>query len=469
MIGWLAVVAVMRGASRSAAGTSARRRGSRRRRGARRRSGWPRAGPWSSGTARTGRPGRRSRLKLRESVAAIITYGAGTASGKTSRDRRPRSARTPRPASAVEYGESGLGSLASITSISTLSSPITLRTWSSTARTVSPTMIRMLTPAVAVWAITLSAGLPGQRGDRERRPGHRRASPGPGAVSARGRAPGRAGRRSPSAAAAASGACGASRRNSSTVGAGTLAGIGERSSRVIARASRAVGPSLAGRRGVAAAALDAQLDRDDALLGHADDADRLADAGERVVRDRAALVDHEPRPDAAAAGAPRRPARPPYRTPPRRSRTTARRPGPGVKSRSSRVSTASQIRDQAALVVEGAAAPDLAVDDRAAERAVLPVALDRDDVEVGHQHDRPLGARARASGTAGRGCGSGSARAARAAAGTAGRAPRRTRRTPRCRPARARGRRRSGSGPAPAASAPRAAAPAPPSRHGGTG
>ena len=98
------------GASRSAAGTSGRRRGSRRRRGARRRSGWPRAAPWSSGTARTGRPGRRSRLKVRESVAAIITYGAGTASGKTSLivvlEQRERLVL----ASAVEYGESGLGS-----------------------------------------------------------------------------------------------------------------------------------------------------------------------------------------------------------------------------------------------------------------------------------------------------------------------------------------------------------------------
>ncbi len=117
--------------------------------------------------------------------------------------------------------------------------------------------------------------------------------------------------------------------------------------------------------------------------------------------------------------------------------------------------------DQAALVVEGAAAPDLAVDDRAAERVVLPGALDRHDVEVGHQHDRPRGARAGASGRAARGCAPGSARAARAAAGTGGPAPRRTRRTPRCRPARARGRRRSGSGRAPAASALRAVAPRP--------
>ena len=50
-----------RGSSRSGAGTSARRRRRRRPRGARRRSGSPRAAPWSSGTARTGRPGRRSR------------------------------------------------------------------------------------------------------------------------------------------------------------------------------------------------------------------------------------------------------------------------------------------------------------------------------------------------------------------------------------------------------------------------
>ena len=47
-----------------------------------------------------------------------------------------------------------------MTSISTLSSPITLRTWASTVSEVSPSMIRMLTPAVAVWAITLRAGLP---------------------------------------------------------------------------------------------------------------------------------------------------------------------------------------------------------------------------------------------------------------------------------------------------------------------
>ena len=43
-----------------------------------------------------------------------------------------------------------------------------------------------------------------------------------------------------------SGACAASRRNSSTVVSGTAAGIGCRSTRRMARASRAVGPFLAG-------------------------------------------------------------------------------------------------------------------------------------------------------------------------------------------------------------------------------
>ena len=49
---------VMRGASRSAAGTTGRRRRGRRRRCARRRSGSPGAGPWSSGRGRSGRRAR---------------------------------------------------------------------------------------------------------------------------------------------------------------------------------------------------------------------------------------------------------------------------------------------------------------------------------------------------------------------------------------------------------------------------
>ena len=66
---------------------------------------------------------------------------------------------------------------------------------------------------------------------------------------------------------------------------------------------------------------------------------------------------------------------------------------PGVKSPLEQGLDRLADPDQAALVVEGAAAPDLPVDDVAAERVVLPGALDRYDVEVGHQHDRPLAAR----------------------------------------------------------------------------
>ena len=105
-------------------------------------------------------------------------------------------------------------------------------------------MIRMFTPAVAVWAITLRAGLPLSvvianvvRAIA--------ALSGPIAVRMRASA----GPRRPALAMRVrmgSGAWGASRRNSSTVGAGTLEGIGDRSSRVIARASRAVGPIRAG-------------------------------------------------------------------------------------------------------------------------------------------------------------------------------------------------------------------------------
>ena len=62
------------------------------------------------------------------------------------------------------------------------------------------------------------------------------------------------------------------RCSSSTVGSQDGRGHRVPSRRVIAQAMRAVGPLRVGR-GVAAPAVDAQLERGDALLGHADDAD----------------------------------------------------------------------------------------------------------------------------------------------------------------------------------------------------
>ena len=170
----------------------------------------------------------------------------------------------------------------------------------------------------------------------------------------------------------ARGACGAIRRSSSTVGSGTLAAIWWRSSRVIARASRAVGPLRAGVEACPPRPSTAQLERGDALLGDADDADRRGDAGERLGRDRAALVDHEP--------GPRR----------RGVRSSSTASGAAVPETSSLQPKDSQTswagrevllqqgldgladRDQRALVVEGAAAPDRAVVDLGAERRVLP-------------------------------------------------------------------------------------------------
>ena len=63
-------------------------------------------------------------------------------------------------------------------------------------------------------------------------------------------------------------------------------------------------------------------------------------------------------------------------------------------------------RRDAALVVEGAAAPDRARVDLGRERRVLPGGrlVDRYDVEVRHQHDRPGRRRCPASGTGARGC-----------------------------------------------------------------
>src|SRR5689334_13426824 len=94
-------------------------------------------------------------VKWRESVAAIITYGAGTASGNSSAtvDSRRRKASS-------STGDTGLGSPASSTSIETWSSATTLRRWATTSATVSPTITRALMPARAVEAITLMAGEP---------------------------------------------------------------------------------------------------------------------------------------------------------------------------------------------------------------------------------------------------------------------------------------------------------------------
>ena len=69
----------------------------------------------------------------------------------------------------------------------------------------------------------------------------------------------------------------------------------------MARASRAVGPLRAGRRRVPAAALDPQ--HDDMMPFSVTPTTPTGGSmpGKALVRDRAALVDDEPRPDPAAA------------------------------------------------------------------------------------------------------------------------------------------------------------------------
>ena len=324
-------------------------------------------------------------VKKRESVAAIITYGAGTASGKTSAIVDSSSRNAP-----SSTGETGLGSLPSTTSIRTCLSPIALRTCSTTPATVSPTMIRMLTPARAVLAMTLSAGEPdsvvtatvvrviaadsGPAAIRARvSTGVRRA-----ALAMSGRS--------------ASGACGAIRCISSMVGLGVLGGNGFFSSRRMARASRLVGPIFVGHRRVPAAALDGQLERGGALLGHPDHGDRRLHARERLVRDRAALVEDEPGAYAAAyqlRDRGRRGLPEDLLVAAERQPDVLRRRDVALQQPLDRLADA----DEAALVVEGAAAPDPAVDDVGAERGVLPGCLlvDGDHVEVRHQHDRPVG------------------------------------------------------------------------------
>ena len=151
-------------------------------------------------------------------------------------------------------------------------------------------------------------------------------------------------------------------------------------------------PAPGGCRGVAAAALDRQLERRGALLGHPDHADRRGHAGERVVGDRAALVEHEPRPHAAGpqlgdrvggAGAGD------LLGAPERQPHVLRGHEPAAQQRLDGLAD----RDELALVVERAATPDRAVDEVAAERRVGPAGAlvgDGHDVEVGHQHHRAL-------------------------------------------------------------------------------
>ena len=178
-------------------------------------------------------------VKCRESVAAIITYGAGTASGNSSTtvDSMSRKASS-------STGETGLASPSSTTSMCTRLSPITLRRWATTSATVSPTITRTLMPARADEAITLRAGEP----DSVVVANVVRvmaADSGPAATSARVRT-GRRRSALPISGLSGSGACPDSLRNSSTVVSGTDAGIGLRSTLRMARASRAVGPFLAG-------------------------------------------------------------------------------------------------------------------------------------------------------------------------------------------------------------------------------
>ena len=213
------------------------------------------------------------------------------------------------------------------------------------------------------------------------------------------------------------------------------------------------GRAVPGRRGgVPAAPLDAEHDAGRALLGDADRADRHLDPGERVARDRAALVDHEPRLDPAAGelgdglegrrtahllvGAE---AEPHVLG---RGESLLQQPLDGLAD-----------RDDAALVVEGAAAPHRPVVDLGGERAGAATGPSR---RRGPRRGAPSGRRAapptcRPSGRGGRGCRPGSAPGRRTGGGTAARARRGRRRTPRCRRWPGCGRRRSGCGPGPGA------------------
>ena len=178
-------------------------------------------------------------MKWRESVAAIITYGVGTASSNSSVIVEVSSSKA-----GSSVGETGLGSLASITSRVIVSSAIALRTCSVADATVSPTRMRRLTAAVALEAITLWAGEP-ERVVTAIVVRTRAAGSGPAASSARfssgcrRRALAKSGR-------SGAGACGAIRVNISSVGSGSVGANCRFSSRTTARAILAVGPFGAG-------------------------------------------------------------------------------------------------------------------------------------------------------------------------------------------------------------------------------
>ena len=159
------------------------------------------------------------------------------------------------------------------------------------------------------------------------------------------------------------------------------------------RAGQPHGRAVAGRRrGVPAGSLDPELDAGRALLGHPDRGDRPLHSWEGVVRDGAALVEDEPRSYAAACqlvdGGHRRRARD-LLVAAEREPDVLRRQVTALEEPLHRLAD----RGHAALVVEGAAPPDRAVDDLGSEGRVLPGCrvIDRYDVEVGHQHDRPVG------------------------------------------------------------------------------
>ena len=186
-----------------------------------------------------------------------------------------------------------------------------------------------------------------------------------------------------------SGRCGARRRISSTVVGGTRDGIGERSMRRIARASRTVGPLRAGtdewppRPSTRSSTLVVPFS-----------ATPIAATGRFTPG------------NAPCATAPPSSSTSHGRTPRASSSSTAATaavPGhllvapegqpdvlgrlvPGLQEPLDRLAD----RGHAPLVVQGAATPDRAVDDLRGERRVLPRCrlVDRDHVEVRHQHHR---------------------------------------------------------------------------------
>ena len=161
------------------------------------------------------------------------------------------------------------------------------------------------------------------------------------------------------------------------VRADALARAGKEPARVVGR----------GRRGVAAVRAGRDGEVDVALLGDADHGHRLGDAKRGVRRHRTALVEDQVRVDPVAAEPVDR-----VRAGGRRDLLAVAREVPDVARRHVALSDEmlGRLEERAddALGVEGTAAPDLAVNDLGAKGVVLPVlALDGDDVLVGHHHD----------------------------------------------------------------------------------